>query len=207
MFSYRLPCFFLNHAKSGFAWSNYVINRLVHLISSVIFGLMIQSCVIDVIRRQYRPAHLHVCLRPFFSRVISFTMANEILMALRLLILVFPNTLVYLAFYFMNQFAVGNAQFEKEHASACFHRGRIASSSFRAHSTFSARLRGIISTEDNNKLHTTPRIEVQINTVRADDCGNDEVSLQRDEKSAVARMQSKSGDFKFPSNESSDTGV
>ncbi len=78
-------CFFLNNAKSGFAWSNNVINRLVRLIASITFALMIRSCVIDVVRHQYRHAHLYMCLRVPSFRMLGLvcSMANELLIALR----------------------------------------------------------------------------------------------------------------------------
>ncbi len=65
-------CFFLNNAKSGFAWSNNVINRLVRLIASITFALMItimrHRCCSPSI-----PAcsPLYVPARPFFSYVKS----------------------------------------------------------------------------------------------------------------------------------------
>ncbi|KAG7449984.1 uncharacterized protein BT62DRAFT_917532 [Guyanagaster necrorhizus] len=128
-------CFFLNNAKSGFAWSNNVINRLL-------------------VGRFY----VNSLLATLNSRKSMRTPAST----------------------------------EAESHSL----------QDRARRTFSTRLRGIMSTQDNNP-HTTPRIEVQINTIRADDYGNDEVSLQQDD----AGVQNKSGDFKFTSNESSEKGV
>ncbi|KAK0459422.1 uncharacterized protein EV420DRAFT_1678180 [Desarmillaria tabescens] len=163
-------CFFLNNAKSGFAWSNNVINRLVHLICSITFGF------------------------------------ND------MIILALPNTLVYFAFYFMiGRFYVNSLlatlNSRKSMRTPASTEAESHSLQDRARSTFSARLRGIMSTQDNNKPHTTPRIEVQISTIKADDYGNDEASLQQDEETAVVGMQNKADDFKFPSNKSSEKVV
>ncbi|KAK0493136.1 hypothetical protein EDD18DRAFT_1333892 [Armillaria luteobubalina] len=169
-------CIFLNNAKSGFAWSNNVINRL--MLFAINTGMLTSICA---------------CASLLF-------------------ILALPNTLVYFAFYFMiGRFYVNSLlatlNSRKSMRTPASTEAESHSLQDRARSTFSARLRGIMSTQDNNKPHTTPRIEVQINTIKADDYGNDEVSLQQDEESAVGGIQSKSGDFAFPSNESSEKGV
>ncbi|KAK0437932.1 uncharacterized protein EV420DRAFT_155447 [Desarmillaria tabescens] len=169
-------CFFLNNAKSGFAWSNNVINRL--MLFAINTGLLTSICA---------------CASLLF-------------------ILALPNTLVYFAFYFMiGRFYVNSLlatlNSRKSMRTPASTEAESHSLQDRARSTFSARLRGIMSTQDNNKPHTTPRIEVQISTIKADDYGNDEASLQQDEETAVVGMQNKADDFKFPSNKSSEKVV
>ncbi|KAK0226651.1 hypothetical protein IW262DRAFT_1294826 [Armillaria fumosa] len=82
-------CIFLNDAKSGFAWSNNVINRL--MLFAINTGMFTSICACaSLLFLVGRLTHLISGLR---------------------------------------QFAVGNAQFEKEHAYACFYGNRVALSS------------------------------------------------------------------------------